>query len=426
MKLAALLTALGLAALSASCGEPQQSEERVVEIFSWWTSPGEAEALNALISTHSQRFPEAKVINAAARDSNSARSLLRTRMAAREPPDAFQANVGQDLLSWVLYNGVDDTETKVEPLDQTPFLNHEARALFPEAVIRAASHQGRIYGVPVNIHRINALFFNKRVFAKYGLEPPASLADLQRVSATLRDAGVTPLAVGGQDTWALSILVFENLLVAREGADFYEDYFSGRVADPRDPRMLNTIEAALELWREATGDDARSTTWREAVERVGRGEAAMTVMGDWAKGALEQLGGTADETFGEVPFPGTQGTFVFTADTFALPRGAAGRDAALELLSTFASLEGQDAFNPLKGSIPARVDADPAVFDPLGQLTIKDFQTDRLCLGMSGLAPMSYSMPVNAALAEAIDQNDVEPARLALERYYDILVKAKR
>lgn len=411
--------------LLCGCAEPQPSEERVVEIFSWWTNPGEKEALDALISAHQQRCPSAKVINAAAQDSNSARTQLRMRMEAGEPPDAFQANVGQDLWKWVLYNGVDDSETKVEPLDDTIFVGAQARELFPEPVIRAAGHGGRIYGVPVNIHRINALFFNKRVFQKHGLSPPATLEELWQVCEELKQAGVTALAVGGKDTWALSILVFENLLVAREGADFYENYFTGAVTDPADPRILRTLDAALDLWR-YTSDDARSVTWRDAVERVQRGDAAMTVMGDWAKGALEQLGGLPDETFGEVPFPGTQGTFVFTADTFALPRGAAGRNGALDLLTTFASLAGQDAFNPIKGSIPARVDADPAAFDPLGKKSIEDFHSDRLSLGMSGLAPSAFSMPVNEALGRAMDQKDAEPARLALAGYYDILVKAKR
>jgi glucose/mannose transport system substrate-binding protein len=396
-----------------------------VEIFSWWTGPGEAAALDALLSVHQRRFPDSKVINAAARDSTRARALLKNRMEAGEPPDTFQANVGQDLLSWVLYNGVDDAETKLEALDARRIVGTEWKDVFPDAVLRAAGYDDKVYAVPVDIHRINSLFFNTRVLEEHGVEPPTTLDELYAACAVLRADGITPIAVGASDPWTLSILFFENLLVATAGADFYQQYFTGQAVSASEPRMLSVLDKAIELWR-WTNSDAREVSWDEAVARVHTGEAAMTVMGDWAKGALVQLGGEPGKTFGQVPFPGTQGSFIFTADTFPLPRGAPSREAALDLLSTFVSSAGEDAFNPIKGSIPARTDADPSVYDPLGQVTLQDFRRDRLYLALSGLAPGAFSTPVNAALAEMVDELDPEPARLALEGYYDVLITAKR
>jgi glucose/mannose transport system substrate-binding protein len=415
---------LSLCLGSACAGPTSGGDESVVEIFSWWTGPGEAAALEALLSVHQRRFPDAKVINAAARDSTRARALLKSRMEAGEPPDTFQANVGQDLLSWVLYNGVDDSETKLDPLDAERIVGVEWEDVFPTAVLRAAGFADKVYAVPVDIHRINSLFFNTRVLEEYGLAPPATLAELYAACAVLRANDITPIAVGASEPWTLSILFFENLLVASAGAEFYQQYFTGQAASASDPHMLAALDQALELWR-CTNSDARQISWDEAAARVHTGEAAMTVMGDWAKGALVQLGGVPGETFGQVPFPGTQGSFIFTADTFPLPRGAPSREAALDLLSTFVSSVGEDAFNPIKGSIPARTDADPRVYDALGQLTLQDFRRDRLYLALSGLAPGAFSLPVNAALGEMVDQLDPEPARLALEGYYDVLMAAK-
>ena len=72
--------------------------------------------------------------------------------------------------------------------------------------------------------------------------------------------------------------------------------------------------------------------------------------------------------------PGTAGTFVFTTDTFGLPRGVRNRAGALELLGMFGSLAGQDTFNPLKGSIPARKDARVDAYDIMAQRNIMDFR----------------------------------------------------
>jgi len=45
------------------------------------------------------------------------------------------------------------------------------------------------------------------------------------------------------------------------------------------------------------------------------------------------------------------------SDSFGLPADAPNRDNTVAWLSTLGSIDGQNAFNPLKGSIPARIDA---------------------------------------------------------------------
>jgi glucose/mannose transport system substrate-binding protein len=397
----------------------------LVELFSWWTKPGEVEALDAVIEVHDRRHPGAKVINAAAKDSATARDRLRTRLEDREPPDTFQANVGQDLLRWVLYNGADASQSKLEPLSGKAVLGRDFRDVFPEAVLSAAGFEGQVYAVPVNIHRTNSLFYNVRLFGELGLEPPQSLEELYAVADELQAHGVVPLAVGAKGSWTLSLLFFENLLIAKAGAGFYDDYFGGKVDAPADPRMLDLLDESLRLWQ-YTNADARQLEWDAAVAMVHDGRAAMTVMGDWAKGTLEQLGGVPGETFGQVPFPGTAGVFVFTADTFPLPKGAPRRADALDFLGTLASLAGQNAFNPIKGSIPARTDIDPGAYDVLAQAMIKDFRSDQLELALSGLAPATFNDNVQAALGDMVDQNNPEPARFALMNRYDVLQSMKR
>jgi glucose/mannose transport system substrate-binding protein len=413
------LGAMAWATLGCSSAD-EASVAPVVELFSWWTKPGEVEALDAVLAVHEERYPGAKVINAAVKDSATARDRLRTRLEDREPPDTFQANVGQDLLRWVLYNGADAAESKLEPLSGKAVLGRDFSDVFPAAVLSAAGFDGEVYAVPVNIHRTNSLFYNKQVFADLNLTPPTSLEELYEVSEQLQAHDVVPLAVGAKGSWTLALLFFENLLIAKQGADFYQEYFSGNVDSGADPRVLEVLDESLRLWR-YTNADARQIEWDAAVAMVHDGRAAMTVMGDWAKGTLEQLGGIPGKTFGQIPFPGTSGVFVFTADTFPLPRGAPRRKDALEFLGTLASLEGQNAFNPIKGSIPARTDIDPTAYDVLARAMIKDFRRDTLKLALSGMAPAAFNDYVQIGLGDMVDQGDPEPARFALMNRYDVL-----
>jgi glucose/mannose transport system substrate-binding protein len=59
-----------------------------------------------------------------------------------------------------------------------------------------------------------------------------------------------------------------------------------------------------------------------------------------------------------------------------LPTGAPNRDAAIAWLTVAGSKEGQDAFNPVKGSIPARSDGDKALYDEYLQSAMADWAKD--------------------------------------------------
>src|SRR5262249_52693876 len=101
---------------SAAAGPDGQSQ-RPIEMFSWWESAGDGGVLGALIKQHQKAYPGDVIINAATGLSGLARKTLRTRMMQREPPDAFQANVGADTMQWVLINRSDARESKLVALD---------------------------------------------------------------------------------------------------------------------------------------------------------------------------------------------------------------------------------------------------------------------------------------------------------------------
>jgi len=61
-----------------------------------------------------------------------------------------------------------------------------------------------------------------------------------------------------------------------------------------------------------------------------------------------------------------------------LATGAVNREAGLAWIKVVGSKEGQDAFNPIKGSIPARTDADKNLYDEYLQWSIDQFASDIL------------------------------------------------
>lgn len=407
----------GLVGCGASSTSGQQSG--TVEIFSWWTSGSETKALTAELGLYEKDNPGTTVVNSAANGSSNAQNELQQRMVQGLPPDTFQVNGGDELLAWVTYNGKDATDTKLEAIDTlagTP----DWLAVTPKEVSSLVSYGGHVYGVPVDVSRTNCLFYNKKIFAAQNLTPPETLADFFTVATALKAQGITPLAVGSQQAWTVATLVFENVIVASAGAQYYLDFFTGKKS-ANDPTLRTALNSAAQMFGYINSDHD-SLLWNDAVAQVYKGNAAMTIMGDWAKGEFISEGAKVDVDFGEVNLGSD--TFVFAVDAFPLPLGAPNREGALSLLTTWGSLQGQDVFNPLKGSIPVRSDADKSLYDSISQKTISDFQSLTRVGANSAIVPTGFTTPVTTALGTFIDDGNVDNLILAIGNYYDLLQPA--
>jgi len=101
---------------------------------------------------------------------------------------------------------------------------------------------------------------------------------------------------------------------------------------------------------------------------------------------------TPGEDFGWAPSPGTRGVFLMLSDSFGLPKGIKDRPATLNWLKLLGSKEGQDIFNPLKGSIAARLDSDLTKYNAYSQSAAKDWKSNTIAgsLVHGVVAPESF------------------------------------
>ncbi len=417
VRIAVVASAVGLAACGGGAGSPASSQ---VEILDWWTAGGEKDAIDGLLALFHQQHPTEMVLPTAIEGSTAARTLIQTRMIGGDPPDTFQANGGWDLLAWVLYNNRDAAASKMDAVDA------EAQGwadVMPQAVLDTVSFAGTCYGVPLDIHRINTLFYSKALFDRFVPAMPASLDEVFSVAAALRRSGIAaPIALGTKDG-TLPLVFFENLLVSRAGGAYYRDFMLGR-GDPFAPEISAAVDDLATLLTYANANSAQ-LTWSQAADRVLTQDAAMTIMGDWDKGYMVSRGATINIDFGASPMPGTAGTFVFTTDTFGLPQGALNRDGTIAMLTTFGSKEGQDTFNPVKGSISPRSDTDVTVYDDMGQQTISDFrqasQSGTVVAATAMLAPPAFMSEINTALLQFVVDGNKSTVLHRIANYYDIL-----
>ena len=148
-----------LVALAGQACSGGPNEKGSIEILHWWKQGGEAEAIGALLDVYKKQNPGVKIVDSSVDGSALARAAIRSRISDGNPPDTFQANGGWDLMAWVLYNGHDADQTQLQELDASDWKN-----VVPDPVLTSVSYKGKVYGVPLNIHRVNTFFYNKKVF----------------------------------------------------------------------------------------------------------------------------------------------------------------------------------------------------------------------------------------------------------------------
>lgn len=382
-----------------------------LEIFSWWTSGGEVEALNALYEIYQNQYPNVEIVNAALAggqgQGGNMKALLETRMLGGEPPDSFQVHLGRELIDSHVIAG------RMEPLDW--FYEEEGLYdIFPPDVIEIASYEGKPYSVPVNIHRSNVLWYRPSRLAEAGItEPPTTWDEFFEMAELLDAAGIPAIAIAEQDSGGgFSGHIFENILVSIMGAEKYRGLFDGTTGwDDAD------VTAALEIMNrlyDYANPDYLSTSWGDINDRfVSDDGPAMMVMGDWTHGVLMSKGFT---DYRWTTAPGTDGLYMLLSDSFGLPVNAPHRENAINFLRVVASKEGQDAFNVIKGSIPARTDADRSLYDEYLTGSMDAFASD---IGVPSIqhgaaAKQSFLVDYDIALADLGTNRDVAKAQQLL------------
>lgn len=347
-------------AVSLSLAFPAAAQELKAEVMHFWVSGGEAAAIKVVADAFVKKGG-IWVDNAVA-GGDAAKQAGISRIQGGNPPTAMMWNIGTDvteLVSGGLLNNVDDVAK-----------NGNWASILPPDVLKSMTYEGHTVAVPMNIHGENWLYGNEKVLADAGIAMPKAWDDFFAAAETLKAKGIIPIAIGGQPWQEVMIL---RAIVAGESADLYRKVFVDRdVAAAGSPEMRMAFEIFAKV--KALADPAsEGRKWNDATNMVITGKAAFQIMGDWAKGEFTAAGQTAGKDFACALPPGGGTGYIIAVDAFTFPKteDAAQIKAQAALAETMMDKDVQVAFNKLKGSVPVRLDVDPASFDACGQLALK-------------------------------------------------------
>ncbi len=349
-------------ALLLGCALPVLAQQEV-EVLHFWTSGGEAAALNVLKSRLEQQGVKWQDMPVAGGGGEAAMTAVRARVTSGNPPSAVLL-MGFDLTDWARQGVLAD----LNPLAQKEGWDR----VVPDAVKRFTKFEGKWVAAPLAIHSINWVWANKAVLAKSGVTgEPQSWDEFIAAAEKVQKAGFIAIAHGGQP-WQ-EATVFDSVVLATGGADFYRRAFVDLDAKAlASPTMLKIFQRMGQL-RRLVDKDFSGRDWNLASGMVISGKAGFQIMGDWAKGEFSNAKKQPGIDYLCFPVPGTQGSVSFLSNQFAMFKVGTDKAQAQARMASASMEPGvQSAFNLLKGAVPARSDVSDAAFDSCGKRAMKE------------------------------------------------------
>ena len=345
-----MIAALGL---STSIASAQES----VEVLHWWTSGGEAKALQVLKKDLEDQGVSWNDMPVAGGGGEQAMTVLRARVTSGDAPTAVQM-LGFDIKDWAtegVLGNLDDLAAKEGWED-----------VVPDALKEFSKYDGHWIAAPVNVHSTNWVWANKAIFDELGLKQPTNWDELIAALDKIKEAGYTAVAHGGQ-AWQ-DATIFDAVVMATGGPEFYQSSMIDTDPDALGSDTMKTVFDRMAQLRTYVDDNFSGRDWNLATAMVINKEAGVQFMGDWAKGEFLNAGKVPDTDFLCFRFPGTQDAVTFNSDQFVMFQvGEERQDAQMKLASAVMSPSFQSAFNVVKGSVPARTDVPNDDFDACGK-----------------------------------------------------------
>lgn len=259
--------------------------------------------------------------------------------AGSTPPDVFYVDAAR-FADYASVGALEPYADKVSNLDD-----------FYPNLRQAFTYDGTVYCVPKDTSTL-ALEINTDLWQKAGLtdaDVPMTWDQLTAVAQKIKAKGVVPLAIGDtRDRVGAFLVQNGGWWTSADGKQATAD-------TPANEAALTYVQGLLKGGL-AQYPKQLDTGW--GGEAFGKGKAAMTIEGNWIKGAMKADFPTVKYTVHELPAgpTGTKGTLSFT-QCWGIAAKSRYKDQAIKFVEAMTAADQQLAFATAFGVMPSRQSA---------------------------------------------------------------------
>ncbi len=346
------------ASASGSAGDSADCADGPVELSVWSWRPEDAKAYDRIFNVFEESHPCITVQFQAFKNTEYPQ-ILQTGLGGADGPDVAQVRSYGQLQPFI------ESGKLLQLDDVVPALSEIDTAMLDGARSRADGH---VYGVPFATQTLQ-VYYNKNIFAEHKLTPPTTWAEFEKLSDTLLEKQVTPIAFGAKDAWTIP-LVHEVFGSAQYGGTDFETALLDGSATFEDPAYVASIETFAGLKRYMP-KDVVGVSYTDAQVLFTSEQAAMFPGGSFELGFFTQQNPDLELGVFQVPPPpgsalGTPVSPSFADGNWAVSSGSPKQDQARTLVNWMASKEfGQLVVDELKqfSPIPGVSFSDPVMKD---------------------------------------------------------------
>ncbi|GAA1378090.1 ABC transporter substrate-binding protein [Catellatospora chokoriensis] len=277
---------------------------------------------------------------------------------------------------------------------------------------------GKLYGVYFKVANKSVVWYRTDKFTEAGVQAPATWDDFVKVTKTLADAGISPMAVPGGDGWTLTDW-FENVYLRVGGSENYDKLSRHEIAWT-DPTVVQTLQLLGQYWGDAKAvqGGAKGAVQLKFTQSIAdvfgeKPQSAMLFEGDFVAAEINKLGkvkvGEGAKFFDWPAVNGSKPAVVTAGD-----QAVAFKDspAAQQLIAFLASPEAAKIMAAKGGFLSANKNLDTKSYpDPttvaLAESVVK---ADLLRFDLSDLTPQTFGGGTGASMWRLLQDFLTDPA----------------
>jgi multiple sugar transport system substrate-binding protein len=344
----ALAATAGLVGCSSKASAGSSTTLNFTEDKGWEYKP---------LSTASQKDIKLSLKTSTYSNEDQFQAFVKQSLRTPKAPDLFTWHTGSQLQALVKQGLVADTSSIWKTAVSKGWVSKSIEDMY--------TVDGKQYCVPLEVDYWG-MYYNKKIFAQYDLQPPTTWTEMLSDAATLKSHGVTPFYSQDGDPWAF---VWYMLTMAGTNLDEYNKLNAGQ-ASYTDPDVQSAMNIWLDMLQKGYFSDPGSKTPTQTVFKDGG--AAMQPFGTWYPGTLSKVSFQPGTDWGLFPIPavktqdGKTPVAVETAPVCVTAKSS-NKDAALTYSKWLMSPDAQSTWSKAQGILPYNPDATAA------NSTLQDF-----------------------------------------------------
>jgi raffinose/stachyose/melibiose transport system substrate-binding protein len=399
-------------------------EDRASETITWWGwgdppvnpnitgTPNQHNSPNDAVKVYYEKANPGITIDTTVYNYPDYVTALKTAFAGGNPPDTIELEPGPLVNEYVPY---------VLPLDRMASKRWGANwrsQFFPLAISQTLSADPQhksMYALPVGLEAGTGLYYNTAIFAKYGLKPPQSYADLKHIADILNSHGIIPISWGAKDGWPN--FDWLRMLVEQTAPGMWDQALAGK-AKFTDPKIVMALQILVQMQKDKIFSSSiwGTTAYPEAITLFESGKAAMYNSGTWDLAGFALPTTKINNTLAVTPVPpmapGLKNNRLWATTNMmaAVSKTAKDPQAAFDFIAWQADAGQKLTWVDKVGFLPSRVGMAPMPQTHPGYNKILSY-----FLGKMSTAVIRYGAQLTADLQKAVEDAIANASTLGMD-----------